>query len=225
MATNKIDTLIAHLSQIIAADDAAPATERRKLPAAFRAEVVETRMRLQNAHQAVPATESQRQVSRRLLDAAYEGAEDWIRSVFARLKGLPPTVNKEALLTSYGFTGGKVGSLSHDHIEALLALFPIASGQQTDPNGQLPAEYLTAIERLKGQIDVNKPLANHAARSERIANRQTLQESAVDLISRTLAYLTYALPQRDRDPRLTDYGFTPRQLPSKVTPAPAPAAG
>ena len=52
-------------------------------------------------------------------------------------------------------------------------------------------------------------------RGEKVKAKQATVKDASDALSRAFAYLTFALPLRDRDPLLHDYGFTPRQLPQK----------
>ncbi len=214
--------VIAQLRQCLAADDNVPAEAERKLQPAFRARGESMLNRLVSAQQAISASASEREQAVAALQSAQSQAREWIRAVFSRLKGLPPGVNKSAVLTAYGFTGGKLGKLDDDRVMALLSFSGMASAGQDNPDAQLPADWLATIADLKTQIETQAPLTAIGSRADRVRLRNEARAEVDDWLSRILAWLIYVLPLRDRDPLLHDYGFTPRQLPR---PKASPAAG
>ena len=218
------DEVIAQLRQCLAADDGVPAEAAHKLQPEFRARGESALNRLASAQQAISASARERDTASAALQSAQAQAREWIRAVFNRLKGLPPGLNKSAVLASYGFTGGKLGELDNDRIMALLSFFSMSSAGQENPNAQLPADWLSTMSDLKTQIETQVPLATTGGRAERVRLRNEARQEADDWLSRSLAWLIYILPLRDRDPLLRDYGFTPRQLPRPKQPT-APTAG
>ena len=230
MASPSADALIAQLNQILAADQTAPGTERRKFPAAFRAEVQTALTNLQDAQQAIPLSESDRRAASDALKAARQAGPEWVRTVHARIHALPPDVDKAPILAAYGFQAdGDIGRLDHERVLALLALFPVVSARLSaaTPAAQIPADQLAALTDVRAQILANIPRAEVGDRAGRTRVRDDARVIADDLISRVLGYLIWSLPQRDRDPLMHVYGFVPRQAPAaarRAVAAEAPVA-
>lgn len=215
MATPSAEAMIGQLTQILAADQEAAGTERRKFPAAFRAEVEAALANLQSAQQAIPPSEADRRAASDALKAARQAAPDWVRTIHARIHALPPGVDKAPILAAYGFQAdGDIGRLDHERTLALLALFPVVSERlSATPDAQVPPDQLAAIADIRARILANIPRAEVGDRAGRTRTRDDARLVADDLISRVLGYLIWALPRRDRDPRMHDYGFVPRQAP------------
>lgn len=218
MATPSAEAMIGQLTQILAADQEAGSAERRKFPAAFRTELETALANLQNAQQAIPLSESDRRAASDALKAARQAAPDWVRTVHARIHALPPGVDKAPVLAAYGFQAdGDIGRLDNERTLALLALFPVVSARlSATPDAQIPPDQLVSIADIRARILANIPRAEVGDRAGRTRTRDDARVVADDLISRVLGYLIWALPQRDRDPRMHDYGFVPRQAPASA---------
>ncbi len=225
MANQTVQELVQQLELILATDAAVAATERRKFGAAFRGEVAAAMNGLNGAEQAIPASESQRQGASLALQAAYTLGNGWIHSVHGRIEALPPDVAKMPVFTAYDFEQGNIGELDHPRIKQLLELFPVASAGRSNPDAQLPADWLTQIAAVVAAIEFNKPLTSIGDRGDKVRVRDGKRDVAEDVRSRVWHFLSYALLLRDADPLMNDYGFTPRQPASSGGgEAPAPPA-
>ncbi len=218
MATPPAEAMIGQLTQILAADHEAGPTERRKFPVPFRAELENALAALQDAQQAIPLSESDRRAASDALKAARQAGPEWVRTIHARIHALPTDVDQAPVLAAYGFQAdGDIGRLDHERVLALLTLFPAVSARlSATPAAQIPADQLAAIADVRARILANIPRAEVGDRAGRTRTRDDARVVADDLISRVLGYLIWALPQRDRDPRMHDYGFVPRQAPASA---------
>lgn len=223
MADITIDGAPVHLQQMLDADTQAPTASRRKFPLDYRAEIQECADDLRSLNQAVPLSESERLSASKTYQDDLNKGREWVRSIHARIHGLPPGTQRLPIFKAYGFERDIVGELADDRVIALLAQAPVASSAQSVAGAELPADWLAAMAALLAAISSNRPKANIGGRSDTVKNRRALLDRAEDLISRTHGFLTWALPDRDFDPLMHEYGFDPRKKPVRSeTPAPPP---
>lgn len=226
MADKTIDGVAAQMRQILSADAAAPVTERRKFIPEFRAELQTNADALSALNQAVPLSESERRGASDVYKTSLDEAREWVRSIHGRIRGLAPNIDKLPVFTAYGFERDVVGALDDDRVIFLLEQAPIGSANQTIEAAKLPEDWLETLGELLETIEENAPKANIAGRSSVVGQRREVLKRAADLISRVAGYLTYALPERDYDPLMHQYGFTPRKKPvrAKQTPSATPVS-
>lgn len=223
MVARRIDNKDDQLARILAGDAAAPVGSRRKFLPAFRAEIQAAYDGLSALNSAIPVTEGGRRAASIRYQEALEKGREWVRSVHKRIGGLPPTVEKAPVFAAYGFVAGKVGRLDDPDVKNKLMAFPVASASQSG-EAKLPADWLAACAALVQTIEDNESAAGIGTRSDKVKERQRLVETADDLISRVSGFLTYALPLRDFDPLMHDYGFTPRQKATRKAAVVPPSA-
>ncbi len=223
MANTSIDGAPAHLQKFLDADADALAGSRRKFPLDYRAEIQECVDDLLTLNQAVPLSESERLVASKTYQGDIEKGREWVRSIHARIHGLPPGTQRLPIYKAYDFERDIVGELDDDRVIALLRQAPVGSGAQTVAGAELPDDWLSRIAALLAAILSNRPKANIGGRSDTVRDRRTLLDRAEDLISRTHGFLTWALKERDFDPLMHEYGFDPRKKPGRSEePKPVP---
>lgn len=221
MPKNTNDAVATQIQMILTTDNDVPTGEVRKFPAAFHAQGQSIYEGLTGAQGDIHLTESEREDASEEFKTARKQGEAWVRSVYGRIQGLPPTVVKQPIFTAYGFANGNLGALDTARVLSLLTGFPTASAAQTTADTKLPADWLTPIAALKEQIETLMPEVSTGARGTSVQTRNAMRLAANDWLSRVFGWLIYALPKRDADPLMRDYGFKARKLPEakpKTTP-------
>lgn len=222
MATDRISNKDDELSKILKGDFEASADSRRKFIPAFRAEIQNCFDALSALDGEIPVSEGERRAASGRYQEAFKEAIEWIRTIHKRIGGLAPNIEKAPIYAAYGFVAGKVGRLDEPDVISKLRGLPTASASQSGA-AQLPPNELAACAALLSTLETNQLEAGVGDRSDKVKARQAQIKIADDLISRVLGWLTYALPGRDFDPLMNNYGFTPRQKPTRTaTPAPVP---
>lgn len=222
MMTRRISNKDDELSKILKGDFDAPADSRRKFTAEFRAEIQTCFDALTDLDDEIPVSEGERRAASGRYQEAIKAGTEWIRTVHRRIGGLAPGVEKAPIYAAYGFVAGKVGRLDEPDVISKLRGLPAASGSVSGAAKLAPDE-LAQCAALLSTIEANDLEAGVGERSDKVKTRMEQIKIADDLISRVMGWLTYALPGRDFDPLMNNYGFTPRQKPVRaeaVTPTP-----
>ncbi len=223
-ATTRISNKDDELQKILKGDFDAPADSRRKFIPAFRAEIQTCFDALSEFDDEIPVAEGDRRAASLRFQTAFDEGTEWIRTVHRRIGGLSPKVEKAPIYAAFGFVAGRVGRLDEPDVINKLRLLPAASKAQSGAAKLAPDE-LAECAALLEILDENENEAGVGERSAKVRARQEQIKIADDLISRVLGWLTYALKDRDFDPLMNDYGYTPRQKPTRskeVAPVPAP---
>lgn len=223
MSRATVEAVARQIQTILTTDGNVQAGEARKFTAAFAAQGQAVLGGLSGAESVVKLTASERQSASEQMKTALAQGEEWIRSVHGRIAGLAPKINKQPIFTAYGFESGNLGALDSDRVLALLKGFAAASAAQKTAAAQLPADWLPEIATLQAEIERLLPLVSTGTRGQSVKARDVQRAAAEDWLSRVFGWLVYALPLRDRDPLMRDYGFEPRKMPSpKAKPAATP---
>ncbi len=205
-----------HANLIVAANASVDTTSREKFTDWLLADVQGPAAQLQGFLGTVASVEGTRQVSQSLYEDALDEGDDLLRDVNGYLKGLPRSVNRNAMKAHYGISRGVGGHFTNAQIISLMRGFLIANG--TAPTAaKLRADMLTDIQATLNKIDANRPAASPGERQEEINARDDAWALLEDGISRVWHYLSAALPDGVFDPGLARYGFTPRQKPTPGT--------
>ena len=229
MATSTVGEVMQQLETCLGADGQVLAGKRWKFVTEFRLEAQDAHEELAAANEDIPGGESNRRTASEQLKQDYPVAEQIIHAVYNRVKGLSLTGNSLPLLVAYGFEAGKLGEFDQSRVQKFLGQFKATSADfanEASPNHNadavLPADWIVQIGALKTRITTNELLSAVGTRADLVELRNQKRLAAEDILSRIWHYLAYALPQRDQDPLMTNYGFTPRREPTAKEPTKTP---
>ncbi len=189
------------LEQCLEADFQVETGKRWKFTTEFRAEVQDTFDDLVAANEDIPLSEGNRRTASDQLKLDYPIAEQTIRAVYNRIKGLSLTGSSLPLLVAYGFESGNLGRFDQSRVRQFLGQFLTTSADFADVNSPnhnaaavLPPAWITEITNLKQRLSDNELLSSVGSRSDLVTLRKQKLLEAEDIISRIRHYLAYALP-------------------------------
>lgn len=218
MPNQSIANVMGQLEKCLEADSRVETGKKWKFPADFRSEVQDSLDDLETANEEIPTTESARRTASDKLKEDYPLADQYVHSVYNRIKGLSLGGSTLPLLVAYGFAAGELGDFDQDRYRKMLGQFITTSADFANENSPnyneeavLPAMWITELDNLKRRLGLNEVLSAIGSRADLVTLRDKKLEAARDVLSRIWHYLSYALPERDQDPLMHNYGFKRRR--------------
>ena len=129
---------------------------------------------------------------------------------------------RAAAFTHYGFTSGKLGSLTTATRVNHLSDLAIAGASSVLAVARYPASILNKITNWLAVLEGNEAIAGGGTRQAAIEARNTAREALKAANSRTRFFYSSASDAQDKTPELARIGFQPRRDPGEAESQPFP---
>jgi hypothetical protein len=198
-------------------DDSRAAADPFKIPAVLRSTIETEYTALMALGGSQMMTEGERARHSQRYQSALADLTDRLKDGFRHIQSRPDyevdAASRLGVFNSYGWTGGKLGSLRRDDRVILLAQQAVTASASVQPElARYPEELLTRIQDALAVVVAARPLATVGRRQSLTQQRDSAAKALWISISRARFHYCAASTLLDKTPELARIGFQPRRV-------------